>query len=455
MDSSNRHHLALGGKRPTGATPDVHLSGVITVVLEVFLLLENLLPLVVALWWKRPIERVVTDKLIAAISVTYILSALIPTPLGLVSFFNGSWYGGKATCECFQVTTTWCSLSTMAFVTYMCVERHNFLCPCFGWRSSVDSKDSVGLMLFLLYTITLSIATLPVIGFGPEVMKGNNSCESWIVSSPVSGKRQVYFIAFLTFGYINVVVTAISCTFIGIVVNRPKLAQKLGSQDPPIRNTEFQLLDDQTRNFNGSHTRTVLILVVLNQITWIPALTMITIQKCDYKVSEAAMMYALLATSLPGLLNPLLYGLFLESYREGYKKLLLRFVCCCLKKTALGQELQAVTPRIKASTSAAKRVRRHHEDSFSTSASNPICDNDSLILEIHQNEDNTTPKLQIRTIEHQGPLADDDDASCDTRNKDPTQPTSSDLALSSSCSSSEEYLLDSDDDDFDEDESVI
>ncbi|ESO82218.1 hypothetical protein LOTGIDRAFT_170261 [Lottia gigantea] len=466
MDSSGRHHIPSGVRRGTGATPDVHFSGVVTVVLEVFLLLENLLPLAVALWWKRPIERLVTDKLIAAISLTYILSALIPTPLGLVSFFHGSWYGGKATCECFQVTTTWCSLSTMAVVTYMCVERHNFLCPCFGWRSGSDSKDSAGVILFSLYTLTLSVATLPVIGYGPEVMKANTSCESWIVSTPSPGRRQVYFIAFLSFVYSNIAVTLVCCTFISIVVHYPRLGQKLGSQDPPVRNTEFQLLDEQHRHFNGSHTKTVLVLVILNQSTWIPAAIMITIQKFDVKVSEAALMYALLATSLPGLLNPVLYGLLLESYREGYKKLLLRFVCCCMKQTNLGQELQAVTPKIKSSAKRHHHQNHHHhhhhhhrhqEESFATSASNPICENDddSLVLEIHQNEEQTMPKLQIRTIEHQGPLAVDDDISIETADKDTVPP--SETFISSSCSSSEEYLLDSEDDsdEYCEDESVI
>ena len=67
---------------------------------------------------------------------------------------------------------------------------------------------------------------------------------------------------------------------------------------------------------------------------------MITFQKVGLKVSEAAMMYALLATSLPGLLNPLLYGLVLDSYRDGYKKIIFKIFFCCKPKDVHTQELR-------------------------------------------------------------------------------------------------------------------
>lgn len=99
--STNTHQA--GGSSASRPSNDLHVYGVITIVLEVCLLLENLLPVLVVIFWRRPRERTVSDKLIASLSAAYILSALVPTPLGLVSYFHGSWYGGPATCECFQV----------------------------------------------------------------------------------------------------------------------------------------------------------------------------------------------------------------------------------------------------------------------------------------------------------------------------------------------------------------
>lgn len=51
-------------------------------------------------------------------------SALVPTPLGLASYFSGGWYGGAPTCTTYQVTSVWCNLSSLALLTYMCVNCH-------------------------------------------------------------------------------------------------------------------------------------------------------------------------------------------------------------------------------------------------------------------------------------------------------------------------------------------
>ncbi|PVD30002.1 hypothetical protein C0Q70_09263 [Pomacea canaliculata] len=82
---------------------DVQVSGVITIILQLCLCLENLLPILLHACWRRPGERTLSDKLVAALCATYVLSAVVPSPLALASYFNGSWYGGAATCECFQV----------------------------------------------------------------------------------------------------------------------------------------------------------------------------------------------------------------------------------------------------------------------------------------------------------------------------------------------------------------
>ena len=98
----------MSGRHQTDESPlsqvnELHVHGVVSIVLELCLCLENLLPIFVVIFWRRPRERTVSDKLIASLSAIYVLSALLPTPLGLASYFHGSWYGGAATCECFQV----------------------------------------------------------------------------------------------------------------------------------------------------------------------------------------------------------------------------------------------------------------------------------------------------------------------------------------------------------------
>ncbi|XP_046573531.1 rhodopsin, GQ-coupled-like [Haliotis rubra] len=361
---------------------DVHVSGVITIILEVALLIENLLPLLVILWWKRPGERTVCDKLITALCVTFIFSALVPAPLGLVSYFYGSWYGGKGTCECYQVTSTWCTLSSMALVTYMCIDRHQTLCPCPSCKNSEDCRENVGIVVMLIYTVTLAIATLPVIGLGPEIMKGNTTCDSWIVLTPSSGRRQWYFISFLIFGFLNILLSTCSSIFIFVLLHKPDLADRMKKTRIPVEEGVSQLLRHQRPEENTSWM--IVSLVLLVQLTWIPLLIMITFQKAGVDVSEAAMMYGLLATSLPGLLNPLLYGLLLDSYREGYKKIILKICVCCRPKAPETQELKGVASSRGLLTSERKRLTKVSIRDYTNSQSgpsgshNPMFDTDSV-----------------------------------------------------------------------------
>lgn len=53
-----------------------------------------------------------------------LFTALVPTPLGLASYFSGGWYGGTPTCTTYQVTSIWCNLSSLALLTCMCVNCH-------------------------------------------------------------------------------------------------------------------------------------------------------------------------------------------------------------------------------------------------------------------------------------------------------------------------------------------
>ncbi|GFS00484.1 hypothetical protein ElyMa_006400000, partial [Elysia marginata] len=102
----------------------LHVSGVFIILLEIVLVVENLFPILVVALWLPPPARGVGDRLVAAFSVTCILSALVPTPLGLASYFSGGWYGGAPTCTTYQVTSIWCNLSSLVLLTYICVNCH-------------------------------------------------------------------------------------------------------------------------------------------------------------------------------------------------------------------------------------------------------------------------------------------------------------------------------------------
>lgn len=69
------------------------------------------------------------------------VAAFIPTPLGLASYFSGGWYGGAPTCTTYQVTSIWCNLSSLALLTYMCVNCHIAVLHLLNVKSAAECQQ--------------------------------------------------------------------------------------------------------------------------------------------------------------------------------------------------------------------------------------------------------------------------------------------------------------------------
>jgi hypothetical protein len=68
-------------KRHTESATYQEISGTFTIIVEILMVFVNFLPLFVIIRWKKYSERTTTDDLIVVLSVFYILSVLIPTPV--------------------------------------------------------------------------------------------------------------------------------------------------------------------------------------------------------------------------------------------------------------------------------------------------------------------------------------------------------------------------------------
>ena len=81
---------------------------------------------------------------------------------------------------------------------------------------------------------------------------------------------------------------------------------------------------------------------------------LITLQKIGCPIGGIAVLYALLSTTLTGLLNPALYAAFSRSYRTGYLSVLkavARRLCCCFYDTT---DLKFLGACLKLSSDPAK-----------------------------------------------------------------------------------------------------
>ncbi|CAG5129228.1 unnamed protein product [Candidula unifasciata] len=193
-----------------------------------------------------------------------------------------------------------------------------------------QSRDYVSMMIFLVFACTFTISSLPLIGFGPGNTHTATSCRSWLVPIPLSTKERTFFIVYLCFVYTCLVFgcgSGISvCLKVGKRIKQErKRKSRLYHEEENVPDlAELSRLDSMKRHYS------LTCVVVAGLLTWVPIVLMLTLQKAGVQVSEATLMYSNIATSLPGLLNPLLYSLALARYRIGYKAVMEK---CCKRRT--------------------------------------------------------------------------------------------------------------------------
>jgi hypothetical protein len=260
-------------KRHTESATYQEISGTFTIIVEILMIFVNFLPLFVIIRWKKYSERTTTDDLIVVLSVFYILSVLIPTPLGHLSYFKERWYGGSTTCEFYQVTTNWFRLSAVFIVSILCIDKslalhfyitHNFTARYHG-------KTKLIFAIFIAVTIALIVSCLPVLGFGP-LRKAHNKCGSWISEEPVSPKEYAFIGGLLTSGYGNLLCAVI--TNVSMVLNLRKVKRSLyRSNNGPNQRDELRW---QLEGVVVIHSvKMVMAVSILMYITWFPALVSI------------------------------------------------------------------------------------------------------------------------------------------------------------------------------------
>ncbi|PVD30003.1 hypothetical protein C0Q70_09264 [Pomacea canaliculata] len=257
--------------------------------------------------------------------------------------------------------------------------------PSGGRRCFFLNKDNANLVLFLVFAIALSIASLPVVGYGPDVMPDNRTCSSWLVDTPDTARRRTYFLAFLAFGFLNLLTVFLAVTSTLVTLNH--LAKWTRSEN------HFRYTEDLSPPLVEPESLQAMYkmigLILINQILWLPALVLLTIQKAGYPISDATLMYTILSASLPGLVNPLLLGLLFRDFRQGYLHVI-RKACFCFCYSSASANEQSM----KDLQYRSRNARNYPEDAenFST-ASIDSCDINAAKSSLHTCVDKTQPHV--------------------------------------------------------------
>jgi hypothetical protein len=249
-----------------------NISGIVSIVVEALMVFANIFPILVVCKWKRPRERMSTDEIIVALSITDILSVVVPSPLGLISYFSRRWYGGYRTCAFYQLTTSWFQLTSVFLVTYMCVDRFLVVRAATQQKIQIQSNPKVKIVVFAIYFFTLIISCLPLSGLAPEALsKSGKLCQSWIIAIPKKLKEHVFYISFISLGFLNLL--TVICVNSRVVYVLKAFMKKL-DQEGKLEGKTLGLAVDKKAVVDCS--KMVVMITVVSYLAWLPALVGIT-----------------------------------------------------------------------------------------------------------------------------------------------------------------------------------
>ncbi|XP_077978684.1 melanopsin-A-like [Glandiceps talaboti] len=291
------------------AAPEHDVSGIVSAVLEIFIFLANILPLLVVVKIKRRPERTITDYLIAALSTNDMLAVFTTLPVSLPSYFNREWLGGRVTCIFYQFCLFWFQLSAMLLVTAMSFDRLLALWRPLQYRNGRRTLRATRTII-ITYITTMLLSALPLTGLAPPIMVGPDSrlCQSWLLTRSIKHKHEgVYPLTLLSIIWILMFAVLLCNAF---------LLKHLVHYKKRLKHPNLQTYIDK-KSFKD-FTRLVIVVAVLFYLTWLPVLVVGTLIQSGQKVGELIALYALASTTLNALLNPFVYFALSRQYRRGY-----------------------------------------------------------------------------------------------------------------------------------------
>ncbi|XP_071803747.1 growth hormone secretagogue receptor type 1-like [Asterias amurensis] len=325
-------------------SPETDLSGALSLTVEIVTLFGNIFPTLVAFKLKTKTDRTATDLLIGALAITDMLAVLLPLPVSLPSFIaQDSWTGGKSACLYYQFMVFWLQNSAMLLVTSMALER--FLAICLPMRyKRWTTMTRVKITIASVYIFAFLVSCLPLFGLAPPVILSDEDpnsaspmCRSWLSSAPAYWHESIFPMVLVLEGWLTMALVLILNTC--IVRRLTRFRRRLESseetfpmrtkEDPaeassacPEPRVEVPASSTVDRRSLREFSKLVVVVTILFYCTWLPVMVVMTLTQSGVVVSQLVAVYALMSTTLNGLLNPFVYGALSRQYRDGYFKLL-------------------------------------------------------------------------------------------------------------------------------------
>lgn len=254
----------------TNETSVQNIGGTFTIFVEVATTLVNIMSLTVVIRGKTYRTRSTTEDIILVLSVLYIFSAVVPSPIAHVSYFSSTWIGGETTCKIYQFLTHSSRLSALCTVAVLAINQtlcafHFLNMRDYTYQAAAKTKVICIIMLNILACVIIS--SMPIVGLGPEAFQSTH-CQFWLSFRLKSVNEFAFLILFLCFGFCNILLIASS-----VVINlccKSLIKKRICTTSAEDRNADVRWHATGSKVLSGNIL--VLAVSVPVLITWVPTM---------------------------------------------------------------------------------------------------------------------------------------------------------------------------------------
>ncbi|XP_061185594.1 galanin receptor type 1-like [Saccostrea echinata] len=355
--------MTISRENMTSEATAQDIGGIFSIFVETATIFVNILPLVVVIRGKTYRTRSTTEDIILVLSLLYIFSALIPTPIAHVSYFKNTWIGGEITCKLYQFLMHTLRTSTLCTVAILSLNQTIYIFHFLNMKEYtylLSAKTKVICIILLNIIGCMVIAFMPLVGLGPVTYQSER-CEFWLIQKLENVNEYAFLILFLCFATCNILLILMSSLISLCCKNLIKRKMCISTSVNEEGGYQWQTVG--TRVLTGSNLVLAVSIPVI--ITWVPTMLLVLMREVGVNVSDVSILYALLSTSVSGLVNPIIYGLCDVNFRRRYRRL---FMALCNIK-----QMAPITDQVVTRTASGvetltpdRRSRGHVQSSSST-----------------------------------------------------------------------------------------
>ncbi|XP_060077480.1 prostaglandin E2 receptor EP4 subtype-like [Ylistrum balloti] len=281
-----------------------------TAVQFTFGVIGNLLAIFVLVRSAKSHKWRVFYRLVGALAVTDLFGIVATSPVAFIVYANNlKWVGGQPLCDYLSFMLIFAGLATVFIVAAMSLDR--FVAVWFPYSYNVTMKKAslVNLAVVSLWVVSISIAFLPLIGLGQNVLQFPGTwCFFNFFGTNIRDKFFAYFYA--TIGIIMIFLTAVLNSLVIFMLGKAnrqsgirRKTSSVGSRSGRSRRNDVFIMIF------------LVVLMVVFATCWTPLMVRVIInQSGAYPVDNMSDLMAVRLASINQILDPWVYILFRKEF---------------------------------------------------------------------------------------------------------------------------------------------